>query len=74
MIVNYSNSQRAGVILYLTALIFGAYLDPATLPPKPVSANEVKGVLIAVKQASDNAAILFILLLILNTIALSSYY
>ena len=23
--VNYSNSQRAGVILYLTALIFGAY-------------------------------------------------
>ena len=25
MIVNYSNSQRAGVILYLTALIFGAY-------------------------------------------------
>ncbi|MCI5885867.1 MAG: transposase domain-containing protein, partial [Clostridiales bacterium] len=25
IIVNYSNSQRAGVILYLTALIFGAY-------------------------------------------------
>lgn len=49
-------------------------LDPATLPPKPVFANEIKGVLIAVKQASDNAAILFILLLILNTIALSSYY
>ncbi len=23
--MNYSNSQRAGVILYLTALIFGAY-------------------------------------------------
>jgi hypothetical protein len=23
--VNYSNSQRAGVILYLTALLFGAY-------------------------------------------------
>ena len=27
MIVNYSNSQRAGVILYLTALIFGAYIQ-----------------------------------------------
>ena len=27
IIVNYSNSQRAGVILYLTALIFGAYLE-----------------------------------------------
>ena len=26
IIVNYSNSQRAGVILYLTALIFGAYV------------------------------------------------
>ena len=26
IIVNYSNSQRAGVILYLTVLIFGAYL------------------------------------------------
>lgn len=25
IIVNYSNSQRAGVILYLTALIFGGY-------------------------------------------------
>ena len=25
IIVNYSNSQRAGVILYLTALLFGAY-------------------------------------------------
>ena len=25
IIVNYSNSQRAGVILYVTALIFGAY-------------------------------------------------
>ena len=24
--MNYSNSQRAGVILYLTALIFGAYV------------------------------------------------
>ena len=24
--MNYSNSQRAGVILYLTAFIFGAYL------------------------------------------------
>ena len=24
--MNYSNSQRAGVILYLTALIFGAYI------------------------------------------------
>ncbi len=23
--MNYSNSQRAGVILYLTALLFGAY-------------------------------------------------
>jgi len=23
--VNYSNSQRAGVILYLTALLFGGY-------------------------------------------------
>ena len=27
MIVNYSNSQRAGVILYLTAVLFGGY-DP----------------------------------------------
>ena len=26
--MNYSNSQRAGVILYLTALIFGAYDRP----------------------------------------------
>ena len=25
IIVNYSNSQRAGVILYLTAVLFGAY-------------------------------------------------
>ena len=25
--MNYSNSQRAGVILYLTALIFGAYIS-----------------------------------------------
>ena len=24
--MNYSNSQRAGVILYLTALIFGGYV------------------------------------------------
>ena len=29
IIVNYSNSQRAGVILYLTALIFGAYFATA---------------------------------------------
>ena len=27
IIVNYSNSQRAGVILYLTALLFGTYFD-----------------------------------------------
>ena len=25
--MNYSNSQRAGVILYLTALILGAYIE-----------------------------------------------
>ena len=25
--MNYSNSQRAGVILYLTALLFGGYLS-----------------------------------------------
>ncbi|WP_205155380.1 hypothetical protein, partial [Faecalicatena contorta] len=38
IIVNYSNSQRAGVILYLTALIFGAYektiLDDCTAADK----------------------------------------
>ena len=28
IIVNYSNSQRAGVILNFTALIFGAYAPP----------------------------------------------
>ena len=27
--MNYSNSQRAGVILYLTALLFGAYRTTA---------------------------------------------
>ena len=27
--MNYSNSQRAGVILYLTALLFGGYGDHA---------------------------------------------
>ena len=27
--MNYSNSQRAGVILYLTALLFGGYLIKA---------------------------------------------
>jgi len=32
--VNYSNSQRAGVILYLTALIFGAYLEMGILTKK----------------------------------------
>ena len=36
MIVNYSNSQRAGVILYLTALILGAYEEP---PSQEYSAN-----------------------------------
>ena len=29
--MNYSNSQRAGVILYLTALIFGAYFEKVHL-------------------------------------------
>ena len=33
IIVNYSNSQRAGVILYLTALLFGAYLSPVRARP-----------------------------------------
>ena len=33
-IVNYSNSQRAGVILYLTALIFGAYARSAETSPE----------------------------------------
>ena len=32
IIVNYSNSQRAGVILYLTALLFGAYNRSAAGP------------------------------------------
>ena len=32
--MNYSNSQRAGVILYLTALIFGAYDKHANLKYK----------------------------------------
>ena len=27
--MNYSNSQRAGVILYLTALLFGGYVECA---------------------------------------------
>ena len=27
--MNYSNSQRAGVILYLTALLFGGYAETA---------------------------------------------
>ena len=31
--MNYSNSQRAGVILYLTALLFGAYVEPAGMSP-----------------------------------------
>ncbi|NBH27620.1 hypothetical protein D3Z60_18015, partial [Lachnospiraceae bacterium] len=31
IIVNYSNSQRAGVILYLTALLFGAYKEGKVL-------------------------------------------
>ena len=30
--MNYSNSQRAGVILYLTALLFGAYLLSPSSP------------------------------------------
>ena len=32
--MNYSNSQRAGVILYLTALIFGAYEEYEKIPEK----------------------------------------
>ena len=28
--MNYSNSQRDGVILYFTALLFGAYLSDVT--------------------------------------------
>ena len=53
--MNYSNSQRAGVILYLTALILGAYFtkgvkgvftaDTDTIDPKKYSAagrEEVK--------------------------------
>ena len=32
--MNYSNSQRAGVILYLTALLFGAYVITKTIGGK----------------------------------------
>ncbi len=32
--MNYSNSQRAGVILYLTALLFGAYYQNIKLAQK----------------------------------------
>ena len=40
--MNYSNSQRAGVILYLTALLFGAYVIAGTSVSfvKRISTNE----------------------------------
>lgn len=45
--MNYSNSQRAGVILYLTALLFGAYTifikDGAVLDKAPEKEVREKG-------------------------------
>jgi len=38
--VNYSNSQRAGVILYLTALLFGGYLT-SSIPNIKANPNYV---------------------------------
>ena len=32
--MNYSNSQRDGVILYFTALLFGAYVEDSILVPE----------------------------------------
>lgn len=44
-------------------------LEPLALPPTPVSANDVKGELIAVKQAKVNADILFNLFLMLINVS-----
>ncbi|MDI9243186.1 hypothetical protein [Fusibacillus kribbianus] len=48
--MNYSNSQRAGVILYLTALLFGGY-DGATLDiPEKNEITGIKEALVALKE------------------------
>ena len=47
--MNYSNSQRAGVILYLTALLFGGYDEPINgLDPQGII--EVRGLLLRINH------------------------
>ena len=51
--MNYSNSQRAGVILNFTALIFGAYFKAVYTPADTVNYEVVDGVEIRVRVYAD---------------------
>ena len=53
--MNYSNSQRAGVILYLTALIFGAYIAAtAIFPIQGIAAEQRKDAAAQIRQKESS--------------------